>query len=131
MKHRSSLELLESRIAPAGLVKVTVTAGVLNLEGDAAANDLTIEATYPGLLTITGNNGTMISFANVTDVSASVNVPVTALTGDLGADNDVLTLNYLNLTKGITLTDSLGNNTFSFTDLRLRRRSLGDHRRGR
>lgn len=119
MKYRSSLELLESRIAPAGLVKVTVTAGVLNLEGDAAANDLTIDTTYPGLLTITGNNGTMISFANVTDVSAHVNVPVTALTGDLGADSDVLTLNYLNLTKGVTLTDSVGNNSFSFTDLRL------------
>ncbi|HEV7402304.1 MAG TPA: hypothetical protein VGO11_05230 [Chthoniobacteraceae bacterium] len=119
MKYRSSLEALESRIAPAGLVKVTVTAGVLNLEGDAAANDLTIEATYPGLIAITGNNGTMISFANVTDVSAHVDVPVTALTGDLGADDDVLTVNYLNLSKGVTLTDSVGKNSFSFTDLRL------------
>src|SRR4051812_44345201 len=119
MSLSSSLELLECRIAPAGVVKVTVTGGVLNLEGDAAANDVTVESTSPGLLSVTGNHGTQISFAGVTEASASVTLPVTALTGDLGGGDDVLTAKNFDLAKGITLTDSTGNNTILIANVRV------------
>src|SRR5205823_2688358 len=118
MPQGSSLELLESRIAPAGVVKVTVTAGVLNLEGDAAANDVTVAESSPGVLAIAGNHGTQVSFAGVTDASASVTLPVTALTGDLGGGDDVLTVKNLNLTN-VMLADTAGNNTVTLLDLRV------------
>ena len=111
MPHGSSLELLECRIAPAGVVKVTVTAGVLNLEGDPAANDVTVAETAPGVLAITGNHETQVSFAGVTDTSASVTLPVTTLTADLGGGNDVLALKNLTLTKDVTVTDGSGSDT--------------------
>lgn len=119
MELLSQIEPLETRIAPAGLVTVTLTAGKLELVGDAEANNLTIDAVAPGQLLITGNNGTTVAFGGPAAATATVSGVVNELVSNLGGENDVLDLNYLNLAKGITITDTAGDNTVQLGSVRL------------
>jgi hypothetical protein len=81
------IELLETRIAPAGIVTVIASGGNLVLQGDAEANDISITQTALGSIVITGNmaggsptqiqlgaTGTPAASATVTDINGSLTV---------------------------------------------------------
>src|ERR1043166_4241624 len=95
----NSLEALECRIAPAGVVNVSFTGKALLITGDAADNDLTLTQNAQDLITITGNNGTQVSL-NGAAAQAAVTLPKPVLggvTAKLLDGADVLTVDGVDL----------------------------------
>ena len=78
-----SIETLESRIAPAGVVILTQTGAGLKISGDASNNDVTITQANPGEFIVTGNDGTMVQIGNGTPAAAQT---VIGIAGDIVAD---------------------------------------------
>src|SRR5260221_73358 len=89
-----SIELLETRIAPAGVITVTVSGGVLTLSGDVNANSVTVNALDAGTVDLVPAAGTHLLFHGA-DSAGTVNVPVAqpVLVAKLGGGADALTLN--------------------------------------
>ena len=110
----SSIEVLECRVAPAGLVTVEYTAatGVLILTGDDLANTVSVFPTAAGFHRVEVSDGTALStggtfydFGKLTSV---------AFLG--GGENDVLTLLDLNVTQ-LDFTGGTGADTLSASNL--------------
>lgn len=111
----SSLEPLEARIAPAGVVNVAASGGSVKIVGDALANDLTIAIVGAGDLLITGNGGTTVTFNGTTGPTALVETYAKDLSIALGDGVDTV-----NITNGayygnITLDGGDKRTVFSFT----------------
>ena len=89
----SSLEPLEDRIAPAGIVTVTIVAGNVTLTGDAADNLVEIDPGDPTQLHLIATSGTQFHFGT-NPLTASMFVP--GFSGDLkvalGVGVDTITL---------------------------------------
>jgi hypothetical protein len=86
-----SIEPLEVRVAPAGLITATFTGGILTLNGDAAANELGLTSGAEGTFDLTGLNGTLIAF-NGAAAAASVAAvgAIVSLKATMGAGADRL-----------------------------------------
>jgi len=81
------MERLEDRSLLAGDVAVTLVKGVLNVQGDAAANDVAIVDLGGGTLEVSGRNGTTV---NGSAALLSVSGVTAGLKVDLKAGADVL-----------------------------------------
>lgn len=92
-----SIEALEDRIAPAGLIDVSFSKGVLVIHGDADNNNLTLTETADGRLTITADVGSTLRVNGVDFNGISgqtLTGPVTGgVTIDLGDGADTLRFN--------------------------------------
>ncbi len=114
--YTSSLESLESRLAPAGIVTLTLVNGALTVTGDASANDFQI--------TENGNQWTIESQAGGTTQFKIGNGPLqSAITfaaplsmkANLGSGDDSMLLNDLFLPGALTVDMLDGNDTVDFT----------------
>ena len=118
-KPYSSLELLEARIAPAGLVKIAVAKGTVTITGDAMDNEITIDIVSPGVLEITGAMSTMLQLGKDGTPGAGP-IDVAGYAGDLkvvlGDGSDSVTLDAGVYLKNVTLDGGAGNNTFSYSN---------------
>ena len=106
------IEILEDRIAPAGVVTILLNKADVSLVGDGADNDVTLTATGTGAYFLTGNNGTMIALGNNPNATVQgIDVILGNLSVALGGGSDSFTLNGVTLPHNLTLTDLAGNNT--------------------
>ncbi len=111
----SSIEVLECRIAPAGIVTANLVGGVLTLTGDGSDNDLTLISVGADAATLNGNNGTLIAL-NGAAALATVSLPVAVskVTANLGGGNDAF--NLLSMQIGALAFDGGdGNNTLQIS----------------
>lgn len=115
-----TVERLESRIAPAGVVKITLTPSDILISGDEASNIITevsfpalLDASSPGsILRIESAAGTQLEFNGVT--ANSVDVPLGArknLIIDLGGGDDALSLSEIDLDGTLMIKGGPGANT--------------------
>lgn len=118
MRNYSSLEILESRVAPAGLVNATLVAGKLVLTGDSGDNILAVQLLGPGHYHISGGGGTVVSL-NGGMSSPSVDLTgtsVTSVIANLGDGNDNLILANLSLPNGLTFNGGNGNDVLNLAN---------------
>ncbi len=116
-----TIEALESRIAPAGIVAITYDAitGILTLAGDASANDVSIAKTGASTHRILGLGGTDLTVNTVpTPIAGLADIgKITSITFNGGASADTLALQgIINLTS-LTLNGDAGLDTFTTTGL--------------
>ncbi|MHA3773181.1 hypothetical protein ACXR0O_16735 [Verrucomicrobiota bacterium sgz303538] len=121
----SSIELLESRIAPAGVVTLDFDKFGYVLTGDAAANDLRI--TQDGNeITIVPQNGTQIlnklgGDSVPSDATLGIVMFLNRLSIDMGGGADVLTLQDLSLPGDLRIdtgfNDNLGTNDLDTVEI--------------
>lgn len=113
----SSVETLEARIAPAGLVAVSVKAGVLILgtvPGQDGNEAVTLTHDANGDLSITPGPDVTLRF-NGADSTAPIVVPgpIAGLSVNLGAGNDSVAFDAANFTRSVKLSMGEGDNTIS------------------
>src|SRR5215204_8264 len=111
-----SIELLEPRIAPAGIISVSVSAGTLflkSLSGAAGNESIQISQTAPGELTLTPSNGTQLQLGTVL-LSADQPQVIEALFGSinvsLGEGADTVTVTNLQIAKTLNIDGGNGTN---------------------
>ncbi len=93
----SVLEPLESRLAPAGIVNITVSGGVLTLTGDGENNNIDVVDNGYGAWTISGL-GTQFTLNGAGAPFSSTTIAVqNSIKATLGAGNDTLILNGLEM----------------------------------
>lgn len=111
---RPKLESLDGRIVPAG--NVMASAGeVLEIRGDAAANQVTVTQTADGIVTVSGQNGTLINGrASVRFAGARLEKTDIRLFG--GADS--LTVNNLRVSVDQNVEMGAGNDVVVLNDAR-------------
>jgi hypothetical protein len=116
----SSLELLEARIAPAGIVKIALSHGTVTLSGDAMNNQISIVPISPGVLEITPLSGTHLQFG-AADSTAAVDIPGYAkdLKVSLAGGNDSVTLGAGLYVHDVTLDGGTGANSFTYGGLQI------------
>ena len=119
-----SIEALETRIAPAGVVNVAFAGGSFTLTGDALDNVLTITATGPNVLTFSPGGGTTFT----SGLPLSVFDPATGIfhgditgkfTANLGAGNDTLFLANVTIPGKLDVNDLIGNNNLTLNNTRI------------
>ncbi|MBM4003958.1 MAG: hypothetical protein FJ295_11845 [Planctomycetes bacterium] len=69
----SGMEQLEDRSLLAGDVSVSLVKGLLKVQGDAAANDVSIEDVGAGTIEVSGRNGTYEPFMRMNGTLALQN----------------------------------------------------------
>ena len=115
------IEVLESRIAPAGIVTASLAGGNLTLTGDGADNQIHIEPIGGGDFMIQGLNGTtFVNEQGPTPFFFITNLPILGLKVDLGGGNDSFDATGLRAVGASKLSGGDGNDTFTlnnFTDL--------------
>lgn len=115
-----TVEPLESRIAPAGLVTATLVGGKLTLVGDAASNTFEIETTATGLLTLTGSGGTTIALNGAAAAGVvATSLPIAEIVAKLGTGDDALTGTALALSRGFKFDGGAGADTLTLNDTRV------------
>ena len=123
MTYTSPIEILEQRIAPAGVVTISFTGTSLHVDGDAADNSITITEAGPNKLTISPDATTQVKFGTITGAAgAPVQVPGHIdghLFADLKAGLDKLSLVNLAVGGDLVFTDSLGDNTLSLSTVKV------------
>ena len=119
--YESVLELLEPRLAPAGVIAVSVNAGgtlvlgtVPGLDGD---EKVTIERLTDGTYRMTPEAGVQLRIGGLNFNTPQIITGVTAgLTANLGAGDDAVTLNNAFFSKAVSINLGGGNNAFTMTD---------------
>lgn len=119
--HSSTIEALESRIAPAGVVAITYDAitGVLGLAGDADANSISITKTGANTHRIEGTGGTTLTIngdaAAVPEIADIGKIISLTFNGAAGADTlSVVGLKTLNT---LTVNGEAGDDSLSVEDV--------------
>lgn len=112
----SSIEILEPRIAPAGIIAVSVSSGALvlkSLSGAGGDEAITIAQAAPGELTLTPGIDTQLRFGTVT-LPAGQAQTIEALFGGvtiaMGEGNDSVTLDNLQMAKAVSIDLGGGSN---------------------
>ena len=107
------LESLEPRLAPAGIVNITVSGDVLTLTGDASANNIEVVDTGYGAWTISGV-GTQFTLNGTGAPFSSTTIAVqNSIKANLGGDNDNLQLNGLEMRGTVSILGGDGNDMLS------------------
>lgn len=117
----SVLELLEPRLAPAGVIAVSVSAAgtlvlgtVPGLDGD---EKVSISRLDDGSYQLTPEAGVALRIGGVNHITPQIVQGVTAgLTANLGAGDDSLILNDAFFTKAVSINLGAGNNAFTMID---------------
>ncbi|MBB5037269.1 beta strand repeat-containing protein [Prosthecobacter dejongeii] len=119
--YNSVLEQLEPRLAPAGVIAVSVNAGgtlvlgtVPGLDGDER---VTIEGLSDGTYRLTPDAGVQLRIGGLNFNTPQIISGVTAgLTANLGAGDDAVTLNNAFFAKAVSINLGNGTNGFTMTD---------------
>lgn len=111
-----SMEILESRIAPAGIVNIEISGGVLKLAGDDAGAEIIIEQISPKTFQITGIDTQLQGPDGL--VSELILSKVSSIVANFGDGNDTLeiwdaTLKSLSLNLGGTADDGTNKATIN------------------
>ena len=107
------LESLEPRLAPAGIVNITVSGGVLTLTGEASANNIEVVDTGFGAWTISGA-GTQFTLNGTGAPFTSTTIAVqNSIKASLGGNNDTLQLNGLEMRGTVSILGGDGNDTLT------------------
>lgn len=115
----SCIEPLEPRVAPAGIIAVSVSAGTLflkSLSGATGNESIAITQNAPGELSIAPSNGTQLKLGSVllpVDQAQTIETIFGGITVSLGEGDDTLVFDNLQIAK--TLSVDLGNGTNSLT----------------
>src|SRR5262245_4651040 len=117
---RPTLESLETRETPAGIVNVTFASGSVTIMGDNANNGIAITPQSGGpLLTISATDGDTTFRLNGAPSVAEVTLP-SAITGNMiiraGEGNDSLTLRDVKVPGSLAVFGGNGNNSILFRD---------------
>ncbi|HAL70697.1 MAG TPA: hypothetical protein DCP71_02880 [Verrucomicrobiales bacterium] len=110
--HLACLEALETRLAPAGLVTITLANGVLTIAGDSGDNIVEITESSPGIWRAQDLSGSGTEFAfNGQPPSSAVSffIPTGGVKVDLKEGNDNFNLGGLDIAGPLTVTDKAGN----------------------
>lgn len=115
------IEALEPRLAPAGVIAVSVNASGTLVLGTVAGLDgdekVTIERLSDGNYRLTPDAGVQLRIGGANFNTAQVISGVTAgLTANLGAGDDVVRLTNAVFTKGVSINLGHGSNAFTMTD---------------
>jgi hypothetical protein len=113
------LEALEARLAPAGLVALSISGGVLTITGDTLANDMQIADAGGGNWAISATPGgtTMFSLNGGAASPAAVISAQNSIRASMGAGDDQLDLLGLQLSGGLTLNGNDGHDSFLLSAL--------------
>lgn len=112
------IEVLEARIAPAGVVTASLKAGSLVLIGDAMDNQIHIAPIGGGDFVIEGQSGTLIDTGGpvAQPFFFITNLPILGLQVDLGGGNDTFDSTGLRAVGATTLNGGEGNDTFTLSN---------------
>jgi hypothetical protein len=118
----STVEALESRIAPAGLITATFSGGSLVIDGDAEANNLTITQIAPDALSLSSSSGNIqLDLPGNSDPAPASTIVVKDFTGSLtirlGGGNDVLNIADFYAPKKVTIDLGGGSNGLVLADI--------------
>ncbi len=123
MRHPlSSVEPLESRIAPAGILYVTFNNGNLTVIGDAGAHEFSLNHSGGVSATLYPGTDTLLNIGN----AAPTDTPfeIASLTGDvriaLGGGNDLVSVDQLTHVRNFTLNLGGGENAADFSAINVR-----------
>jgi hypothetical protein len=101
---RLAVEVLEPRTTPVGNVTASLAGGTLTLTGDQFANEISI--TTLGLnIVVTGLNGTTVNGAATGSFLAAL---VSAITANLGAGDDSISITSVTLSGNLTINSGSG-----------------------
>ncbi|HYF33696.1 MAG TPA: hypothetical protein VD994_00290 [Prosthecobacter sp.] len=117
----AGIELLEPRLAPAGLIAVSVnSAGTLvlgNVTGQDGNEGVTITRLTNGNYELTPSAGTMLRIGGADSAAPQTVAGVTGgLLANLGTGDDVVFLNNCSFSKGVTVNLGAGEDTYSMTN---------------
>src|SRR5687767_6284112 len=109
-----SIEILESRVAPAGLVTATFAGGILTLTGDNLDNTVTFQPVGQSVFQLIGSNGTTIALNGAAAAAIAVlDGDVTSLKAQMGLGNDFLAFQLVEVTGSVSVDGGAGNDSFS------------------
>lgn len=115
---RDMIELLETRIAPAGIVSVFLKAGVLTLgvpANDEGAQSITISNPSAGVFVITPDSGTQLQLGSAIPLAAGAALTVDGVFSDikaaLGDGADALFLDTVNAPRNVTFDGGEGDDS--------------------
>ncbi len=113
------LEALEPRLAPAGIVALTLKGGALTITGDAADNHVDIRDAGDGTLRIFDDyDSTTLFSLNGGQATSGHFLAVTGgITVNLQGGHDRLTLSAVTIKGPVTVKDTGGNDTFEFASV--------------
>jgi len=109
---RLAVEVLEPRTTPVGNVTASLAWGTLTLTGDQFANEISI-TTSAGNILVTGLNGTTVNGLAAPYLATSVS----AITANLGAGNDSISITSVTLSGNLTINSGSGADLVSIDDL--------------
>jgi hypothetical protein len=114
--YSSCIEALETRLAPAGIIAVSVnSAGTLtlaNIAGQDGDEAITIERFGDGSFQLTPGSGVTLRIGGTDFTTPQILFGITGLTANLGAGNDTVILNDCIFSKAATVNLGNGNNSF-------------------
>src|SRR5262245_7087681 len=114
-RYLSSIEILEDRIAPAGIVTVVAGApGEFTLTGDGADNQISIFQTESGKFRIEGLTGTTLNPGGVTSIDTNTLTRLTLIGND---GNDTFTLGNLKTLTSLVVDGGTGADTLNSVNL--------------
>ena len=109
-------EILEERIAPAGLITATFLHGVLTLNGaDGASHNVTVVKTGPRTFSVEGNS---TDINTVGQTSESYRGALTSVDIEGGSGNDIFALTNLNPLKSLVFNGNGGVDSLSASNFR-------------
>ncbi|MES2738907.1 MAG: hypothetical protein V4672_21505 [Verrucomicrobiota bacterium] len=114
-----SIEALESRLAPAGVVALTLSGNTLSVSGDPGDNSVDISDNLDGTWTVKDltDSGTQFLFQGVQQSVVTL-TEATHIKANLQGGNDSLSFTSLRSSGSITVTDTAaGNDTVNFSDV--------------
>lgn len=114
LRSPSSVEMLETRIAPAGVVTVNFANGLLILEGDASGNEVEIRPGGPDGFLIVGVNGTTLNGGSTTELA--FDGPLKGISADLLGGNDLLSFLGIDVAGNVSVLLGEGTNGVTFDD---------------
>ncbi len=115
-----NIEPLESRIAPAGLIAVTVERGNITLAGSGGDTNLLIQQVDAKTWALTGRNGTLVQVGAGAPGDLAFATGITGFaTLALGGDDDVIVFDRVAVPKGLLVTAGDGNNSIELRHTRI------------
>lgn len=115
------LEALESRLAPAGIVMLDVSGGVLTVTGDGDANNIQITETGPGTWNVSdgGGSGTLFSLNGGAALTSVDFAAANKINATLGSGDDTLSLAGTGVSGAVKVDGGDGADTFNTTDVNI------------
>lgn len=114
------IELLESRIAPAGVVSATLIDGVLTITGDPEDNRVEVSTVIGNQVLVAGLSGTLLN-GGMSHVLLDVPAKgISSIVAELGGGNDNFTLRDMVVKGDVTVSDSGGGISMGMRELNAR-----------